>query len=500
MQIVQKFCGAGAPFRLNALSPDAFTHASWIRAERQALVSVASRGRLLLLGRPGTGKSLLLRSLDRTLTSRGVSVRWYRSGDLLDNLASQDVLLIDEAAVLTVTESEQISQLHNSIIMCGLPSLPERLSLCPDTYQSVTLEPLTPEEVARFVIARLLESGRPRDLFTPEALVAVARQSSGLFRLVIILAGAATFFAEQRGAAKVTADDVAEAVSMRAVMPEELEQPAVLDTTHRSGLAVSQATEVGQAWLGPAAVRGWHWNRIAGTSAFVCASLVVIGAAVMTARQLDAIPSLELQDVQGHSMPPMASSAVPDLAVPPASQPTPPAPAQLAAASPPPQAVTPSWPASAQIPSPEAGWSEAEVFRSDGAGADEAALALSAQLPMPASRADTSATTLAFNGPILNETMKQGGQLSLQLRIHGAHGPAAALFHASQGLIGSGVLTGDIGSDGRITLSGRLMMGRNPFDCALQGTLKGERLVGVATFVRVTSGVAAHSSFTLSRI
>ena len=62
------------------------------------------------------------------------------------------------------------------------------------------------------------------------------------------------------------------------------------------------------------------------------------------------------------------------------------------------------------------------------------------------------------------------------------------------------MLTGDIGTDGRITLSGRLMMGRNPFDCALQATLKGERLVGAATFVRATSGVAAHSSFTLSRL
>ena len=45
--------------------------------------------------------------------------------------------------------------------------------------------------------------------------------------------------------------------------------------------------------------------------------------------------------------------------------------------------------------------------------------------------------TLAFNGPILNETMGQGGQLSLQLRIHGANGRLDAVFQASKGLIGA---------------------------------------------------------------
>ena len=490
MQIVPMSCGAGTPFRLKSLPQDAFAHAGWIRAEQQILLSMAGRRRLLLLGKPGTGKSLLLSSVAATLTSRGVSVRRFRSGDLLDDLASQQVLLIDEAAILSVTELEQIYQLHNAVVMCGLPSLTERLSLSLDAFCSVTLTPLVPEEVARFVIARLIENGRPRDTFTPEALVAVAVQSSGLLRLVIILAGAALFFAEQRGAVKVTVEDVVEAVSMRTMMPEKLEQPAVMDTTLRTAPPVFQTTELRPAWRSPAAVRGWHWNRIAGTSAFVCASLVVIGAAVMAARQLDTIPSLVLQ---GSSMPQMASSTVPDLAVSPTNQLTSPAPLQLATAVPPTQAVTPSSPALAPIPLPEPEWAEIELSRSRDADATAANAA-------PAARAETPAITLAFNGPILNETMGQGGQLSLQLRIQGAHGPVAALFHASKGLIGSGVLTGDISNNGRITLSGRLMMGRNPFDCALQGTLVGERLVGGATFVRVTSGAAAHSSFALSRL
>ncbi|MGI4849190.1 MAG: hypothetical protein ACRYGK_13770 [Janthinobacterium lividum] len=429
-----------------------------------------------------------------------MSVRHFNSGDPLGNLATRDVLFIDEAAALSASETEQIFNLRNPIIMCGLPNLPERLSLCSDTYHSVTLEPLAPEEVARFVIARLLESGHPRTLFTPEALIAVAGQSSGLMRLVIILAGAATFFAEQRGAVNVTADDVAEAVSMRSVTPEELKQPAALDIRIQTKRIDAQTTEIRLPWLGPAATRGWHWHRIAGTSAFVCASLVLIGATVMAALHLDAVPSLALGEVQSRSLPQMASSAEPDIAASPASQLTLAAPMQLAAASPPSQADATLSPAIAPPSLPETGWAEARTSRLEDSSKDIATLELSARPQTPLSRADNSATTLAFNGPILNETMGQGGQLSLQLRIHGEHGLVDAVFHASKGLIGSGVLTGDIGNNGQITLLGRLMMGPNPYDCILKASLKGERLVGAATFVRATSGVAAHSSFTLSRL
>ena len=98
----------------------------------------------------------------------------------------------------------------------------------------------------------------------------------------------------------------------------------------------------------------------------------------------------------------------------------------------------------------------------------------------------------------MNETLGQGGQLALALRTQGA-GPVTAYFHAYAGLIGTGELTGTISPDGKLNLSGRLMMGRNPFDCSLTGTLSGDRLTGSATFVRPGTGSNARSSFTLSR-
>jgi hypothetical protein len=110
-----------------------------------------------------------------------------------------------------------------------------------------------------------------------------------------------------------------------------------------------------------------------------------------------------------------------------------------------------------------------------------------------------SAGSLAFRGPIMNETMGQGGQLALALHGQGA-GPVTAHFHAYAGLIGTGELTGTMSPDGRLSLSGRLMMGRNPFDCTLTATVAGDRLTGSATFFRTGAGASARSSFTLSRL
>lgn len=100
----------------------------------------------------------------------------------------------------------------------------------------------------------------------------------------------------------------------------------------------------------------------------------------------------------------------------------------------------------------------------------------------------------------MNDTMGQGGQLSLQLSFISANGTIGAFFHASHGLIGSGVLKGTMAPGGRVLLSGRLMMGRNPFDCDLTARIQGNSLVGEATFVRRATGSRAHSSFSLERL
>ena len=351
-------------------------------------------------------------------------------------------MLIDEAGLFEPAEFERLIQLPNALVMAGLPSLSERLSFCPDPFHRVTLEPLAPEDVARFVLARLAASGCPRASFTPEALATLARQSSGLLRLVIILAGAATFFAEQRGAAKVAAADVSEAASMRTILPEATEQEAapgaaIAGTDLPGESAVRAAPAAGPAWLGPVAARR-QWGRpvvLAGLAGWVCASLAVIGVATIAARGIGPLPSMTVQELRGRSAPLLASAAIPDLALSPAVQPALPSPVQTAAALPPAQAVT-SPPAPEPAPSPETGWSDADIPRVVDGGAGTPMRSLPAPPAPPLSLqnpAESPSTVLAFAGPILNETMGQSGQLSLQLRTHGAHGPVAAVFTPPKG-------------------------------------------------------------------
>lgn len=505
MQLLPVSRAADSPFRLSCPPQDAFAHPSWRITNRAALESIARRERMLLLGQPGTGKTLLLRSLDRSLRGSGCSVRELRRGDALDALPDADVLLIDEAGLFTADELERIYLLPNAFVMAGLPSLPEHLPSCARDVGRVTLEPLAPEDVARFVLTRLLACGRPRGLFAPEALVALVRQSHGLLRLVIILAGAAVFLAEGRGATEVTAGDVDDAASMRTAVAEEAgNDPALGGKTFCSSvateeLACEEATLVAPpasapapepAWLRPVATDRRRRGRAfvaAGLTGWACASLAVVALAIAAARLL--APPMPVQGAQDASSPMLASATAPDQPLKPEVPTAVPTPVRVVAAPPPVQIASALPPTPDPAPPPET----ARI------GTTTPALHPAPRLVAP-EVAEPPATVLTFSGPIMNDTMGQGGQLSLQLRTGGASRPVGALFRASHGLIGSGVLYGAIAPDGRITLSGRLMMGPNPFDCALKATLVGDHLVGEATFVRHTSGATAHSRFALSRL
>jgi hypothetical protein len=106
---------------------------------------------------------------------------------------------------------------------------------------------------------------------------------------------------------------------------------------------------------------------------------------------------------------------------------------------------------------------------------------------------------MAFRGPVYNDTLHQGGQMSLVIRHAGPSGTVTARFEAWGGLLGSGELAGRLAADGQLTLSGELMVGRNPFDCTLSGVVSGAGLAGTADFVRAGTGRTAYSRFALTR-
>jgi hypothetical protein len=182
---------------------------------------LTERGRALLCGVPGTGKSMLLQDLYATLRDQGRSVALLPYGDTVAEMADAEILLVDEADRLSLEQIRQLLLRSGAVVLAGLPGLRERAAEAVGAVGSVTLEKLSQEDVARLVSTRLAAVGRVGTLFAPDAVAALARHSGGLFRVVIILAGAALFFAELRGADIVASSDIAEAAAMRNAIADE---------------------------------------------------------------------------------------------------------------------------------------------------------------------------------------------------------------------------------------------------------------------------------------
>ena len=200
---------AGFPFRLQTTPAEAIPHSSWCRAHAAALAALRRGEPVAVLGRPGTGKTLLLQSIAHALREAG-----RRPGCV--GQAGCDVVIVDEAGAVPPGDLIALRRSHTPYILAALLDTTLKLPRL-----RVTLDPLPAEEVARVVARRLAAGGRPADYFEPEAILELARQSGGLMRLVLVLAGAATVFAEHDGVPRVTREHVADAATMRDVAREE---------------------------------------------------------------------------------------------------------------------------------------------------------------------------------------------------------------------------------------------------------------------------------------
>lgn len=455
------------------IAPDAaVAHPAWCRARAAALEALATGSHAVLLGPPGSGKSLLLKNLAHTLREAGEPVHLIGQAGASGDALAGGILLIDEADALGTDALAVLCAGAGPVLLAMLPGGPERLPRRAHPVRRVVLDRLAPLEVARFVAARLAAAGRPRNLLEPEAVLALARHSDGLPRLVNVFGAAALFLAGLDGSPRVRLRHVEDAASMRDDLAEDV-VPAVVARPPAKLFATLPSH------------RGSVLRRRAALGSMVAASSVLFVLPWLASKRLS-LPQAgdkgTVQVAQADNLLPAATS---------------PAVTEVEASAPPEVSE-----ASAVLP--EQPQPEVQPATVDAAPSHAAPMRRADPSPPVAAPGDRRAVVadapVLFRGPIFNETMGQGGQVTVAIRKQVSTGAITARFDASQGLSGTGTLAGSVSGTGRLVASGQLLMGKNPFLCDLSGTLNGNTLTGSASFVRGGDGRVYRSRFNLVRV
>jgi type II secretory pathway predicted ATPase ExeA len=209
----------------------------WLPDSKRAVVDelvncVHERKHAVVTGEPGVGKTCVLRALRHALgTSQAFRLTYchnvtlgrrdfYRhlchalgiaygstAGDVflsvskhVEELARErtlPVLVVDEAHLLHQDTLDHLHILLNyawdsrallSLILIGLPDLNDRLTMRRNrslltrlTYR-LSIEPLSPDDTAEYVRARLAAAGSTKDIFTSDAIAILHEAASGSLR------------------------------------------------------------------------------------------------------------------------------------------------------------------------------------------------------------------------------------------------------------------------------------------------------------------------------
>ena len=520
-----------AAVRNNPFSPspgalNSFRTASWTEGLSAASEAVRAGNHVVVLGESGVGKSTFLADLARSLASIAISSLLWTGSSLPEEVGGADALLLDDAGDC---DQEDLTKLLNTGMPIVLASYPgSKLSLIvPALFPVIVgIGPLSPSETTAFVLDRLRRAGRPQGWVTDDALSGLAQSTGGSFRTLTLLASAAAFLAD-------------------------LESSPTLNLIH-----IQHAAMAAQPGGAPIQVRALPVGRVsrkrmnsAGGSdhsiakiacrstaiAGVCLALSVICLAHFAggnfASQLRSSPFNAGSQVDGNSA--TLETYVYDLS--PSKQ----AFAVVSEAPPEDSTFTPSSRSHLGLVADAAPVrnetnERVKIDRSDIPAVAIAAEQQPAVTALPdhleqSSGADnksregilreraivkvipieTAATNIqeydvsqklavgSFAGLVNNETLRLTGKLSLEIIRGSSLGVVRAKFHAWNGLLGTGELVGTVSADGRLALSGRLLMGRNAFQCTLNGVIRGNRLTGSAKFVRPWGGDIALSNFDL---
>ena len=222
-------------------------HPGWEAALAAALAAMRARKLVLLVGAPGTGKSLLLARLCAVLSAEGARVAHLRHAGVNDR-PEADILLVDEADKRPPAELAELRG-AGACVLAGLPSLREAVRDAVPAPEVILLGPLAAQDVGAFVCA-VLRGGAGRNLAVDDEAVEAFAAASGVPRNLHILAGLAGFGAELEGRGRIEARHVRAAAAMRHGLDETLEdapeQPAALRDLDQPPAAAPTSLDAGR--------------------------------------------------------------------------------------------------------------------------------------------------------------------------------------------------------------------------------------------------------------
>jgi hypothetical protein len=186
-------------------------HPGWLRTRGHLLDALASGARtIVLMGEPGSGKSLMLQDCARILTAGGTAAQ--SRSPLNERDPSTHVDLVDDVDEVSLARLLADHQFHGPRVLVVAPASVAALSSLAPEARFVSMEPLGIADVHAILGVRLADRGFPADSFTNRAISRLLSASAGNARKLDGLAAAALRTAHNAGSARVLGLHVDEVV------------------------------------------------------------------------------------------------------------------------------------------------------------------------------------------------------------------------------------------------------------------------------------------------